>query len=328
MKQVLIGLCLSASVCGTALAEDPKGFEFLTYGDMPYGKSQIAFLKQAKLKIAKRDIPFALFFGDMKSGGKRCSEKRYNANLDAIFSLTNKPVYLTLGDNDWTDCDRKDDDELEKLAEIRERAYANKYLPENRTNNKITRHTEYPELVRFQYDNVYFSTLHIVGTDNGRGQILVGDKDKALNAVAARDVVNAEWLDTSFGEAASSDAFVLFIHADTTDDSRHLDKANCTVDNPEECNPFGLFLNNLKTKAKAFNKPVLLVHGSTSDYCVQNGFMDTENLTRFNGAGDGVLDMSYVRWDGESFGFSSFVTGKAVKTCEKKRPGVKTGPFS
>ncbi len=317
MKQALTGLAVSALGVTSVLADDQKGFEFLAFGDMPYGGSQINYLEQAAKKLKASDIPFALFFGDMKSGGKRCSEKRYEENLSAIFGVTEKPVFLTLGDNDWTDCDRKGDNELAKLYEIRERAYRSDYLPENRTTMNINRDISYPELVRFQYENLYITTQHIVGTGNGREEVVADNKNEILTAVDLRDAKNKAWLEESFRDVADADRMVVFIHADVTEDSSFLGKEACGSGLQENCDPYASFIQNLKEKAAAYEKPVLLIHGSTKVHCIQQGFLGEDNLTRFNGAGDGVLDLSFVKWNGKTgFEFKSFNTGKNVKTCD------------
>ncbi len=293
-----------------------KTTKFLAFGDMPYGKNQILYLEAMADKLKATDIAFALFYGDMKSGGKKCSQKRYKRNFEAIFNVTNKPVFLTLGDNDWTDCDRKGDNELLKLIEVRKHAFQPSYLPEARTDLNITRDDTYPELVRFQENDVFVSTVHIVGTGNGREEIVAENKGEILDAVTARDAKNLSWLNESFADAENAKAFVLFIHADITKDSNFLNTQPCNLKLLEACDPFANFLYTLEDKAKAYKKPVLLIHGSTGVYCVQSEFMGIENLTRFNGPGDGVLDMSIVGWDGTRFMFSSVTTGKAVKTCK------------
>ena len=317
MKQILAGLVSAVIAAAPISAQSQDGFEFLAFGDMPYGNSQINYLEQAAKKLKTSDIPFALFFGDMKSGGKRCSEKRYEENLSAIFGVTKKPVFLTLGDNDWTDCDRKGDNELLKLYEIRERAYRSEYLPENRTDMNIKRDNNYPELVRFQYENLYVTTQHIVGTGNGREEVVADNKYEILTAVDQRDAKNKQWLEESFSDAAGADGMVVFIHADVTDDSSFLGETACGPALQEGCDPFANFLKDLKAKAKAYKKPILFMHGSTKKHCVEEGFLGEGNLIRFNGAGDGVLDLSFVKWNGKTgFEFKSFTTGKPVKACK------------
>lgn len=222
---------------------------------------------------------------------------------------------------------------------------------------KVSRAQNYPEMAQWQYDNIKFATFHIVGTNNGRTEIDCHNPNNrlaveaaALNAVDARDTANLAWLGHVFDEGgntdSSPDAIVLVIQADVTGDidtrkyvyaadyetkcpfKRNAPKYSreelaklvpCNSENRSFCNPYATFLSALKHHAKRFQKPVLLIHGSTHAMCVQRSFLGLDNVTRFNGPGDGVSDLAFVSVeqgaDTVKFDFSVHRTGERISTA-------------
>ena len=163
---------------------------------------------------------------------------------------------------------------------------------------------DYPENARWAYGGLQFVTLHIVGSDNGRHEILKTDpKEKALDAVDARDTANLEWLDAAFDQARQYDlgGLIVVIHADPGEiEHREYRNRPCSKTEPEDCNPYLPFLRRLTEQADRFDRPVLLVHGSTSSFCLDAGFggWQAVKLWRLNGPGDYVvIDAAVVRFD-------------------------------
>lgn len=232
MIRRIYGIAITVSVLiGAPRVAAFEPFKFLAFGDMPYAARDYALLVQPRLE--DEIFSFAVFYGDMKSGGAECTTELYLKNRDHIFGVTNRPIFAALGDNGWTDCDRFGGYELEKQTEIRSVMYDADYLPERRLQNsdtwQIKRSQNFPEIAAWRYGSVQFATFHIVGTNNGRTEIDCHDPDNrekleaaALDAVDARDTANLNWLDQVFKDTGNAlgpaEAIVLVMQADVTGD--------------------------------------------------------------------------------------------------------------
>ncbi len=318
---VLALLWLSAGGAGAT--------EFVVMGDIPYGGYQVERLEAIGDRIRERDFPFAIHYGDIKAGNAPCDlipERR-----DLIYGLLPGRVFYTPGDNDWTDCDRPGaggHDELVRLDLLR-RIFFSQGLPAHPEWRIARQVPDYPENARWAYGGLQFVTLHIVGTDNGRHEILKSDVTRALDAVDARDRANILWLDAAFDEAAErgADGLVAIIHADPLDirHGRYRDRP-CTRDERIRCNPYFAFVRRLRERAGSLDKPVLLVHGSTGGFCLDKAFGESRalKLWRLNGPGDfAVIDAAVVAFDPEGerpFEIRALMTDDPVSPC----PG--TGP--
>ncbi len=259
--------------------------------DIPYNKDQEYTFRQITEDIAEGAYPFAVHVGDYKSGGSACTP-----DIDARFQdwLTgfDIPVFYTPGDNEWTDCDRESlsprVSERDRLATLRSLFFASP--PATPGDWAVARPDGLPENALWSYDGVVFATLHMVGTNNGRRQILLDDPDQALAAVETRDRINLAWIEEAFARAAAEDAaaLVLFQQGDPTVTASD---APCTPDNRETCDGFAASRTLMRDLADRFARPVLIVHGDTAPYCWDTGFGGTEapNLWRLNAGGDFIL---------------------------------------
>ena len=325
MKWGVTGRALILALCLGFVSQGSSAFEFVAYGDIPYHESDYTFLRKSRdmLKTLPEPIGFGVFYGDIVIARKPCTSELYERNAQAVFSVTDRPVFLTLGDNDWTDCDFEEGvDELKKLEEARKILFHETQLPEKRAANpaawRIERNPDFPELARWQYQNVLFATLHMVGTENGRASIKGTDLNTAYREVSKRDDANLAWLERTFEMAAGSDAVVFVIQADPINNTHYGDAEACSREILTNCNPFRMHLDALKSAAMALKKPVLLVHGSTKPFCIAPKYLDADNITRLNGPGDSVADLAIVRVEtngGAPFKVRSLVTGKAPVEC-------------
>ena len=107
--------------------------------------------------------------------------------------------------------------------------------------------------------------------------------------------MTAVWLETprmlrgskhSFQQAkdVSIGALVLAMQADPT---KVRWKEPCTVDNPDRCDGFLAIKKILVRRSAELDKPVLLIHGDTRDYCVDRAFGGSKapKFVAINGAG-------------------------------------------
>lgn len=270
------------------------GFEFVAFGDLPYDEGgQMHRLLRIGEAVRGGDYPFVINYGDVKGGGEKCTNALLLDRLAKIHAVLPGRVFLTPGDNDWTDCDRDSNggyDELERLSFIRH-AFTADPIADDRFETARQR-PDFPENALWHHAGVVFATLHVVGTDNGRRKIGDNtDKGAAYAAVEARDAANLAWLTDAFRIAESRDAqaVVVAFHADPTD-FKHQDRADmeCSAERRKKCNPYKTVVDALRDRAASFGKPVLAVHGSTSPICFARDFGGSEapNLWRLNGPGD------------------------------------------
>ncbi|MBL4907904.1 MAG: hypothetical protein JKX94_10675 [Sneathiella sp.] len=276
-------------------ADESATVVFHAISDIPYSDSQEKLLEDTIIPaLLAAQSPFLIHMGDIKGGGAACTDDVMKTRHGQIMRMHSDFVFFTPGDNDWTDCDRKKTghpvSELESLDKLRRLFYANE--PDYPESWHVARQALYPENKRWTYKKISFATLHLVGTNNGRIQIKKDDKSFALSQVTARDKANKVWLRTLFqvAEDNQTNAIVIAVQADVTD-NRYNDK--CTREEPADCDGFYKFKKQLRKAAADFNKPVLLLHGDTSAYCMdrQFGGEKASKLWRFNSAGDyKVLD--------------------------------------
>ena len=288
--------------------------EFIAIGDLPYNAEQETILEQ-RINPALRasTAPFMVHYGDFKGGSAPCSTAGIEAAKASMTAAFPGPVYFTPGDNDWTDCDRGSTgapvSELGQLAELRRIFFGD--LPvggDSGGDGEVARQPLYPENARWRYPagpagaaegGVLFLTLHIVGTNNGRRQILRDDVELALARVAARDQANRVWLDAAFDEARTrkAAAMVVVAQADITNPGG---SGPCTAFNRTRCDAFLEIREQLRHVARRFGKPMLFIHGDTGPYCLDRDFGGAKapTLWRLNATGDyRIVDATLITVD-------------------------------
>ena len=269
---------------------DNQPIRFLAMGDMPYSKSETQHLRtQIKTAIAAANAPFMVHYGDFKAGNESCSDARFEQAKAEMNSL-HPQVRYTPGDNDWTDCDRpglvEPKSELERLDKLRSLFFSQD------DSASVTRQADYPENARWWHQQILFTTLHIVGTNNGRTQILKDDPQTAIAQVDARDRANQAWLGEAFAEATEKNArsLVIVMQAD-------ISKKQGEPCNPQQgsgCDAYSRMREQLIAAAAKFTtadhvkKPILLIHGDTFPFCWDRTFggENAPNLWRLNAWGD------------------------------------------
>ncbi|MEM7180828.1 MAG: hypothetical protein AAF518_07940 [Spirochaetota bacterium] len=318
-------------------AKGHKSVQFIAIGDTPYTQKEDVRLQQVVAKaITRAKVPFLVHYGDFKSGALPCTKKLMRQSRDRIYGLLPGRVFYTPGDNEWTDCDRAKlkpaVSELASLSLIRRLFFRKKMrLPKSW---KYQRQPNFPENARWMYKGIFFTTLHMVSTNNGRIDIQRDDVEYALAMVEARDAANRVWLEESFSLAikAKAKAMVLVTQADVTDPDG---SGACTANHRMHCDAFKSFRQHLRQQAGNFSQrgksllPVLLVHGDTNAYCWDRRFGGTKapNLWRLNAWGDFAdpADATVIGIDWKNrkspFSAKTLVEGhKPAKSCRKRYP--------
>ncbi|MCX8527846.1 MAG: hypothetical protein ORN20_06875, partial [Candidatus Nanopelagicales bacterium] len=97
----------SATPSPSASAAIPGKFSIALIGDMPYDALGAAQVPNIFGGINKSNVAFTLFDGDTMSGkGDKCTDAQYAAVKNNFFMQFTKPVFYSIGDNEWVDCDR------------------------------------------------------------------------------------------------------------------------------------------------------------------------------------------------------------------------------
>ena len=289
-------IVLSILIGYSGTAKRQSAMSFIALGDTPYSETENERIKTDISKAIKdANPPFVVHYGDFKSGGETCTEELLTERRNVIYGLLPGRVFYTPGDNEWTDCDRAflkpAVSELGKLDLLRHLFFDKPLdLPEDW---HYARQPIFHENARWMKDSVFFMTVHLVSTNNGRIDILEDDIEAALALVDARDQANRVWMMESFDAAlnAGAKAMVIVTQADVASPDA---SGPCTATNRMHCDAFLSFRDNLRLNAGNFNergkprKPVLLLHGDTNPYCMDKEFggKQAPNLWRLNAWGD------------------------------------------
>jgi hypothetical protein len=269
--------------------EDRPDFSFALIGDMPYRPEQEAAMEAIVNAInSDPEVVFTIHDGDIKGGGQPCNDAVY-AREARRFATFEEALIYTPGDNEWTDCFRANSggyDPLERLAHLRRTFFASPSLSLGRTPLPLDyQSVVYPENAQWQYGGITFATLHVVGSNNNRPATAApgGDEDE----FRARNEANIEWLRSTFARAKQERSAGVVITM----------QANMLEGDLLRPSGFTDFLQALRSEVAGFGKPVVLVHGDTHLFRVDEPLLDSgprlKNLTRVETFGD--IDIGWVR---------------------------------
>ena len=244
-KGLLTALCL----LGTAAAAP---FKFVALGDMPYTiPADYARFEALIGEVNSIGPAFTLHVGDIKGGSTPCTDENFS-RVKGEFAMFKGPLIYTPGDNDWTDCHREKAggfEPLERLAKLR----AMFFTPGRSLGAAPLPLNSQPGLVensRWTHGGVVFATLHVVGSNNGmeRNAASVGE-------YFTRNAANLDWIKGTFAEARAKNAPAVVLAF----------QADLWYGAPFAPTEIGLrdTLSTLASEAKAYGKPVLLIHGDS-----------------------------------------------------------------
>jgi hypothetical protein len=254
---IIFALLISAF----AFAAQAEPLRIVALGDMPYGDPAEVYPPYEALIAKINEVPptLVIHVGDTKGGSIPCTD-RILAEQRAFMNRFRAPVLYSLGDNEWTDCHRKKAgayDPFDRLRLIRETYFADKKtlgapIPLIRDKR--------PEQARLMMAGVMFLTLHVTGSENGRGLTPFDWRD----TFKARTKAAIEWLEASFAEAGNAEAVVIALHADMF--RKHDFKRK-----KQKWRKGSAFRDVGKALVKAaadYGKPVLLIFGDSHEYRV------------------------------------------------------------
>jgi hypothetical protein len=257
--------------------------------DTPYSSKETEMLQGPNgilyQLINKAKPSVVMHLGDFKSGSKSCTDDLLKAHKTLFNQVYPGKTIYTPGDNDWTDCDRNTlsqrFDELNRLDFLIKLMYQTPPLLDKDLTS-IKAQSEQVENKLWINDRLAVSTIHLVGTSNGRAHIEKSSLELALKTVDKRDKLNLAWLNKIEEKAEDYDALIIGFQADIYQ-QEVLQSGVCDRLLLKKCDAFTLYRQAFKVLAKRINKPVLISHGDTGDFCFEK--ID-KNLWHLNAAGD------------------------------------------
>jgi hypothetical protein len=241
-----------------------------------------------------------MHLGDFKSGSKSCTDDLLKEHKALLAQIYPGKIIYTPGDNDWTDCDRSSllysFNELERLDFLIKLMFKTPPLLTKKLPSIIRQETQIENKLWIN-DRLAISTLHIVGTSNGRANIDKSKRENAIKKVDERDKNNLTWLKDIEEKAKDFDAIIIGFQADIYQQSV-LESGSCDNSSLTACDAFAVYRQAFKDLAKRINKPILISHGDTGEFCFEK--LDS-NLWHLNAAGDfQYLDATQVIFNKES----------------------------
>jgi len=301
MRNFILGVILLSA----AAAPAAERFVFAALGCQPYARSPNSVENYARLiaEINRANPVFTVHLGDFKGSEEPCTDELFRRRRDEFNTFTG-PLIYTPGDNDWTDSHYQSagrHDPLERLAKLREVFFAEERSLGRQPLALVTQRRDpafakFVENARWAWGGVVFATVHAVGSDNNDQPAVPG----AVAEFEERDAADAAWIQAAFAEARTNAAagVVLLFQADPLL-ARDLGQAGVT-------RGFARFLRVISDEARAWGKPVLLVHADEHRYRLDVGVRllpgeaPLPNVTRLETFGDYNVHAVLVAVDPES----------------------------
>ncbi|HEV8624272.1 MAG TPA: hypothetical protein VG034_07425 [Acidimicrobiia bacterium] len=220
----------------------PAPFRVGLIGDTGYNAEGQANFLRVRDSANAAGLSFVVHDGDIWMGGTYCNDERLR-RVKAEFNGFRTLIY-TPGDNEWVDCPLGPAGRLEAIR----RVFFSQPMSLGAQPIQQRRQAEVPENARWEWGGVVFATLNVPGPSGG-GPTVWAD---------------IAWLDKTFDRAQEikAPAVMVMWQDDPVDGS-----------SPQ-------LVARLRKRAAAFGKPVMLVHGDTHHYKLDNPWKDTPNLTR------------------------------------------------
>jgi hypothetical protein len=286
-----------------------SAFSFVALGDLPYGTPERSGPPYRALidRINQIEPAFSVHVGDIKSGSTLCSDEEF-AQQKTHFQRFKGAVFYTPGDNEWTDCHRVNNggfDPLERLGKIRQVFFTpglSLGLNPIKASNQSSVQPQYGQFIenmRWIHHKVLFVTLHIVGSNNN----LESRDMAAVREFFERDSANVAWIRASFEQAIQMQAYAMVVsfQADV------LEGKTVWEDFPGWSGFRQSIGDTLLPLAQRWGKPVLIVHGDSHQFKIDQPFMlekkPLRNVTRLIVPGASDVRAVLVSIKGGSFSF-------------------------
>ncbi|MCX7150897.1 MAG: hypothetical protein NTY05_16115 [Rhodocyclales bacterium] len=244
-----------------ALPVQAEPLVFGLFGDTPYNNWERENLPDLIAEMDRENMAFVVHDGDIKNGSSVCSDEVLKDVL-GIFRKSATPLVYVLGDNEWTDCHRKNNgsyDPVERLGKLREWFFPGDLALGQRP-LKLERQSSdpafagYRENVRWEAGGALFVGMNVPGSDNNFNGVKRSGGPVA--EFIERSAANRVWLAQAFALARSKKlaGILIVIQANPG-----FEEANAGKPSPG----YRDFLTQLREETLAFAGQVVLVHGDT-----------------------------------------------------------------
>ncbi|MFK7965511.1 MAG: metallophosphoesterase family protein [Burkholderiaceae bacterium] len=251
-----------------------QSVRFALFADNPYSDKAEKQVAQA-LQRAAPGASFFIHVGDIKGGGERCDDGLLLRRL-ALLKDAPRPMLLTPGDNEWTDCHRivaGNFDPLERLQWLRREVFAEQrslgqpalsvqnqtaggLLPSPLAVGDIDR-LGLPENQQWQMGPCQFVSLSVTGSAHGfRSGI-----DEQFIAAHAR--ANQRWLSHALNLAIENERSVLVVVCHAEFGPAKLSAQDSQTDALNRMQPYAWLRSALHQTVVQFPGTVLLLNGDT-----------------------------------------------------------------
>lgn len=265
-------LAVFSLLLGLTAAASAQPVSFGLFGDTPYSHWEREQLPELIAAMDNEDLAFVVHDGDIKNGGSVCSDEVLRDIL-AVFQASKTPLVYVPGDNEWTDCHRKNNggyDPLERLGKLRElffvgdRALGQRPMLLERQSRDPT-FASYRENVRWEAGGALFVGLNLPGSENNYHGTT--HKGGPVPEFVARSVANRAWLAQAFAQARAKGlaGILIVIQADP-----EFEGANAGHPQPG----YQEFLTQLREETQAFAGRVVLVHGDSHRQQINQPMLD------------------------------------------------------
>jgi hypothetical protein len=304
----------------SANAAQAYKYSIALIGDMPYDAKGVTQVPNLINEINASRVDLTLFDGDTMSGkGDKCTDAAYPALKTGFFDKFFKPLFYTIGDNEWVDCDRAVKggfDPLSRLALVRSNFFQKAdgtYITLGNSMGTtpsrigVMHDSAYPELQMFTYKGITYIIPHVPGSANNSA--VATPTFKTYNDAAkdgddveykARDAANVAWINKGFEKAIAdgSAGVIVLVQANMDWEGYARDAA---APNNENTAAFANVKQALLTNTLKFKKPVLLQNGDEHWYQVDMPMNETAGKLVEKDKGSLVENFTRVQTFGSGF---------------------------
>ena len=309
----LVAVAISGS---SANAGQAYKFSIALTGDMPYDAKGVNQTPAVIAAINAAKLDFTLFDGDTMSGkGDKCTDEAYTRIKTDFFDKFNSPIFYSVGDNEWVDCDRAVNgayDPNNRLALVRSTYFQKadtSYISLGGGNTKIAvaHDVKYPEMQLFTYKGITVIIPHVPGSANNSAVATPTFKtynDKATDGddaeYKARDAANVAWINKGFESAVTNGSVGVIVVVQANMDWEGYARDAATPNN-ENTAAFAAVKQALLTNTIKFKKPVLLQNGDEHWYQVDMPMNETAGKLVEKDKGSLVENFTRVQTFGSGF---------------------------